>query len=153
VNSTLEKQLFTSDGRYFTDLELQTLETYCQSYSTRLQTYQLLQKYASTIVIQALKKMQQTDEAVIQQYGETCQRDIADVLRYIALAILRDDPGIFREQLLLWMQTIMTAFKKESQSAKAYRIVQEIVGAHFPLVNAQLIHPYLNLVVETLTAK
>lgn len=150
MNNLLQKQFNDADGRYLTDSEIQPLESYLESYRARLATYQLLQEKSDQLVLQTLRQMIQTDREVVQRYGEICRRDLNDVLRYIAASILRDSEDKFREQLLLWLQTIMIALNKQEQSAKAYMLLQELINKTFPVEHVQLIRPYLDLVISAL---
>jgi hypothetical protein len=152
MNSTLEQTIYQADGRYFTDSELTHLENYLGSYQLRLETYQLLQERGDQLVLQALRKLAQTDRGVVQEHGEKCKRDMGYVLCSLALAILKDDENGFREQLILWMQNIMSALRKEAQSARAYRFLQDVIREQVSAPSAELINRYLTDFIEALTA-
>ncbi len=152
MNTTLTKQVLQADGRYFNDLELQTLELYEQTFSLRLQTYNLLSQQADSLILQTLRRMLVIDRAAIQAHGETCKRDMSYVLRSVALAILKDDEEGYKQTLILWMQNIMAALNKESQSSRAYRLMQEVVRETMPSESAGLVNHYLELFITALTA-
>ncbi len=152
MNTTLSKQVLQADGRYFNDLELQTLEQYQQTFSLRLQTYHLLSQQADSLIMQTLRRMLVVDRAAIQAHGETCKRDMGYVLRSVALAILKDDEEGYKQTLILWMQNIMAALNKESQSSRAYRLMQEVVRETMPLESAGLVNHYLELFITALNA-
>jgi mannitol-1-phosphate/altronate dehydrogenase len=152
MNSTLEATLRQADGRYFNDAELQPLEGYVQTYALRLETYSLLGEQSEKLVLQTLRKLAQTDRHTIQEHGEKCKRDMSYVVRSIAIAILKDDEDAFNQQVVLWMQNIMTALHKESQSARAYRLLTEVVAENFPAANAKLVNDNLETFITALTA-
>jgi hypothetical protein len=150
MNSTLEQHIREADGRYFTDLELRPLEGYLQSFQVRSTTYALLCEKSDLFIQQVLDKLAVIDSAVIHEHGETCRRDMSYVLRAIALAVLKDDDEGFREQLILWMQNIMMALRKEAQSARAYQFLQEIVTQQMPPECANLVNRNLQAFIQAL---
>ncbi|MBC6422826.1 MAG: phycobilisome protein [Hormoscilla sp. SP5CHS1] len=132
LNHTLEQSLIEADGRYLNSTELYPLEQYIRSYTTRLETYQQLGKHSEKLVIQALRKFAQAYPELIRQHGGSCKYDMSEVLRYIALSILRDDELFFKEQMMLWFDTIMRAYKKTNHYTTAYRYLQKAVDATLP---------------------
>ncbi len=151
MNTTLTKHVLQADGRYFNDVELQTLEHYQQTFSLRLQTYNLLGQHADHLIMETLRQMLAVDRQAIQTHGETCKRDMTYVLRSVALAILKDDEEGYKQTLILWMQNIMAALNKESQSSRAYRLMQDVVKQTMPTESAALVNHYLGLFIDALT--
>ncbi|HEY9624875.1 MAG TPA: hypothetical protein V6C78_31395 [Crinalium sp.] len=151
MNNALKQNIYQADGRYFTDVELGVLDGYCQTYPARLQTYNILCEKADTLVEQALQKLAQTDGAVVTTHKEACVRDMNYVLRSVAIAILKDDHEGFRQQLVLWMQNIMAALRKEAQSAKAYMFLQDVVKVSMPVESAKLVNDTLDEFIRALT--
>jgi hypothetical protein len=150
MNTILAQSIREADGRYLSDSELDTLDTYVGSYSDRLKTYGLLHDRSEEFILMALKTLAQTDAQTIREHKDKCVRDMGYVLRGIAIAILRDDPRAFREEVLLWMQNIMAALHKEKQSSRAYRLLQEVVVAELPAESAALINGYLEEFITAL---
>jgi hypothetical protein len=112
LNHTLENNFLEADGRYLNMQELEPLERYCQSYNMRMEAYQLLRDRSERLVIMALQKLAQTYPELIQQHGPRCKYDMSEVLRYIAVAVLRDDEIFFKEQMMAWLDTILLAHKR-----------------------------------------
>lgn len=150
LNHELEQRVLDADGRYLDAQELYPLEQYIQSYSTRLHTYQQLRDNSEKIVIHALRKMAQTYPELIQQHGQRCKYDMSEVLRYIALSILRDDETFFKEQMTVWLDTILLAYKRNSHCVAGYRNLQDAIVATLPGNDVTLIRPYLEIVIQTL---
>jgi hypothetical protein len=69
----------------------------------------------------------------------------------VAIAILKDDHEGFRQQLVLWMQNIMAALRKEAQSAKAYMFLQDVVKVSMPVESAKLVNDTLDEFIRALT--
>lgn len=149
MNTTLAKDFRGAEGRYLTNEELILLENYAQTYTTRVRTYLFVENHAEQLITMALQQLAQTDQQVVQQYHQRCRRDMGDVLRLSARAILMDDPDDFHD-FALWMQNMMRAVKKEAQSARAYSILQTIIQKHFPPDCAILINTHLQQVIENL---
>lgn len=150
LNHTLNKNILAADGRYLNSHELHPLEQYVQSFATRLETYQQLRDNGEKLVLFSLRKLANTYPELIQQHGARCKYDMTEVIRYIAVAVLRDDEIFFREQLMVWLDTILLAHKCNSHCMVVYRNLQEAIAITFPAANASLIRPYLDLLTQSL---
>jgi hypothetical protein len=150
INHTLEDKILAADGLYLDGQGLRPFEQFAQSYTTRLETYQNLRDKGATLVIQALRKLAQEYPDIVQKHAQRCQYDMSEVLRYVALSILRDDEIFFKEQMIDWLDTILMAHKRHTHCAFAYRHLLEAINANFPASQSSLIRPYLDLVVTTL---
>lgn len=150
LNHTLERILLQADGRYLNIQELEVVERYVQTYATRLQTYEQLREHGDKLVVAALRKLMQVQPELVQQHGPRCKYDLTEVLRYIALAVLRDDETFFREQLLFWLDTVLLAHGRTENCVIVYRSLKDAVAKALPAANAQLIHPYLDSVIQSL---
>lgn len=150
LNHTLEKSFLKADGRYLSVQELSPLEHYVQSYAVRLHTYQQLRDNSEKLVVYSLRKLAQTYPDLVQQHGQRCKYDMTEVLRYVALSVLRDDEVFFKEQMMSWLDTILLAHKKTAYCVVAYRHLQEAIATAFPAAGATLIRPYLDIIVQSL---
>jgi hypothetical protein len=150
LNHTLEKSVLEADGRYLNAQELSPLEQYAQSYTVRLHTYQQLRDGGEALVIHALRKLAQNHPELIQQHGQRCKYDMTEVLRYVALSVLRDDAIFFKEQMMSWLDTILLAHKKTAHCVMAYRFLQEAIAATLPAEDAALTRPYFDMVMQSL---
>lgn len=150
LNHTLTRVVNDADGIYLNDQALQPLEHYVQSYTARLEAYQQLQEHSPQLIQQALRKLAQVHPELLQQHGQRCVYDMTEVVRYIALSVLRDDEAFFREQMLSWLDTILLAHKRNDQCAIAYRYLQEAIQTSLPSSRSSLIRPYLDIVLQAL---
>lgn len=98
LNYKLDKAILNADGRYLDSQEIYPLESYIQSYTTRLRAYQHLQEHGEKLVILAIRELTQVDPELIQQHRPPCKYDMTKVLRYMALSILRDNELLFKEK-------------------------------------------------------
>lgn len=152
LNHLLERTIAEADGRYLDTQELYPLEQYVQSYTTRLHTYQFLRDNGDKLVIYALRKLAQAYPDLVQQHGQRCKYDMTEVLRYMAVAILRDDETLFKEQMIAWLDTILLAYKRTAHCVVAYRHLQEAIAASLPPQDASLTRPYIEIVTQALQA-
>ncbi|MDA0674211.1 MAG: hypothetical protein O3C67_10970 [Cyanobacteria bacterium] len=144
MKRTFTTTLREADGRYLSDNELDPLETYWSSFAIRAQTYQLLRDQADTLVLQALRRLAQTQRATVQTHGQKCQRDMAYALSCIAKAVLTDEAQDFQEDFALWMENITHALHKGESAAQAYGFLKQAIQAQLPETSAQLVMPYLD---------
>lgn len=152
LNRALEKQIIDAEGRYLTAKELKALEDYTNGFAARLETYQILSEQSSAIVLGALKKFARVHPEIIQQSGKRCQYDMGEVLRYIALSILRDDEFLFLEKVMFWLDTVLRAHQKQAACTKAYQYLQEAIDETLPAASCDLVRPYINTVLSSLQA-
>ncbi|MDX2216239.1 MAG: hypothetical protein SFY66_23435 [Oculatellaceae cyanobacterium bins.114] len=150
LNHTLTQKVLEADGSYLDAQGLKPLEQYLQTYATRLETYQHIRDQSQKLVQQAIKKLSQIYPELVQKHGQRCQYDMSEVLRYVALAILRDDEVFFKEQMMSWLDTILLAHKRNAHCMVAYRYLMEAINATLPPASSSLIRPYLDNVTLTL---
>ncbi|MBD0334663.1 MAG: phycobilisome protein [Cyanobacteria bacterium Co-bin13] len=150
LNHSLEKQIVAADGRYLTPEELRSLENYVNSYAQRLETYQKISQHSDAMVLNALKKFARVHPEIIQQSAKRCQYDMSEVLRYIALSILRDDEFLFLEKVMFWLDTVLRAHHKQAACSKAYQYLQEAIDETLTPASCSLIRPYISIVLNSL---
>jgi Phycobilisome protein len=150
LNHTLDRNVFEADGGYLDTQGLRPLEQYLTTYVPRLETYQNLRDQSKQLVQQTLKKFGQAYPEIIQKHGPRCQYDMLEVLRYIALAILRDDEVFFKEQMMSWLDTILLAHKRNSHCLTCYRHLQEAINTSLPPASSNLIRPYMDGIILAL---
>jgi hypothetical protein len=150
MNHVLTEHIYRADGRYFTDSELNLLTDFIHTYQTRLNAYAILSERANQFVKQAVQKLAQTDGHAVREHQEKCERDMEYVLRSIAVAILKNDEEGFKQHLILWMQNIMAALHKDTQSARAYKFLQDAIKSGVSEDCARLILDYLDEFIAAL---
>uniref|UniRef100_A0ACD5GTH8 Uncharacterized protein n=1 Tax=Desertifilum tharense IPPAS B-1220 TaxID=1781255 RepID=A0ACD5GTH8_9CYAN len=64
-----------------------------------------------------------------------------------------DDAELLRDRLLFWMQTVMKAFDAQRSCNVTYHVMQQVVQSLFPLDEASLLCPILELNRSLLGAK
>ncbi|MGB3491769.1 MAG: hypothetical protein WBA57_03500 [Elainellaceae cyanobacterium] len=153
MNSTLAKKITNADGRYLADTELHAFHDFASGYSVRRSAYEYLQQHADEIVLTTLRQLMPSHRQAIQQHGDLCKRDMSYVLRYAAISMLKDDQAGFVEELVLWMQNILFALKKEQQSLKFYQELQSVLRQQMPVQEAALINQYLDSFTEALSVR
>lgn len=150
LNRSLQEKVLEADGDYLNTQGLRSFEQYTETYAIRLETYQQLRDQSATLILQALRKFAQVQPELIQRHGQRCQYDMAEVLRYVALSVLRDDEVFFKEQMIAWLDTILLAYKRHHQCVTGYRYLLDAINAALPPSSCTLIRPYLDLVITLL---
>ncbi|MBE9100432.1 phycobilisome protein [Vacuolonema iberomarrocanum] len=148
-NHDIDQCFLDADGAYLDARGLQMFESFAQTYSQRLETYNALREQNASLVQGALKKMSQMYPGLMQRHGKRCQYDMSEVVRYMALAILRDDEVFFKEMMMSWLDTVLVAYKHHNHCATAYRLLQEMVDTQMP-ESRMVVRPYLDSVISIL---
>lgn len=152
--SQLERLTRSIDGRYASDAELQFLAVYLRSYSLRVQTYQKLQELEAAIVQETYSKVRAIDSQLFYQGQEDIsikwKRDTTRVLRYVAAAVLSDDPQTFRQRFLLWFQSIMRSFGTQKSCDITYKVLQSVMENYLAAAQAELVLPLLEMTRQSL---
>jgi len=149
LNHEMDECFLNADGAYLDSRGLQVLEQYAESYAARLEAYNALREHSTDMVNAALDKMAQQNPEVIQKHRPRCLYDMTQVLRYIALSILRNDEIFFKEMMMSWLDTVLLAYKRNEHCATSYRFLQEIIDARMP-ASSSMVRPYLDVVILAL---
>jgi hypothetical protein len=150
LNHTLDRNVLDADGDYLGTQGLNILENYFQTYTVRLEAYTQLREQNEQFVQQALKSFERTHPEIVQQHTKRCLYDMTEVVRYIAVSILRDDEVFFKEQLMSWLDTVLLAHKKHTQCIVAYRHLRDVIKAKLPVACNALVQPYIDNIIVAL---
>lgn len=150
INSQLEELIGKSEGRYMTAKELQPLKHYMETVSERSKTYLLLQEKSDLLVRHALKKLMSVHPDTVKKNAKRCYYDMSMLVRYLALAMLRDDSHFFNEVIVLWQANILTAYRQQKACLDAYGHLQETFKDHLPTSANRLIEPYMDMMLQLL---
>ncbi len=147
--SQLDHLSVAVDGRYATDTELMFFQSYLPTARLRFGLYQKLQQLETKIVQEVLAQLQ-TQEPDLLKMGDQdltakWQRDTVRTLRYAAVAILIDDPDLYKERMLLWFQTIMRSFRAGHSCNVTYQAMQVIIRKYLSVEEAAIICPLLEM--------
>lgn len=138
-----------ADGRYATAEELQFLKDYLQSLELRVSAYEKIQSAEEKIIHLVEEKKQSLNANLFQlnsrDITQVCRRDMVNVLRCSAAALLINDFDRLRDGLLLWYQTIVRAFKYERYAQVTYQVIQDAVNQYLTPEEAALFRPILEL--------
>ena len=148
MNRTLDEKISTVDNVYLTDSDLFSLERFANSFSVRVKTYNLLRDRADETTIQALKLLAQQYPELVQKQLQRCRYDMSQLIRYMSLAILRDDETFFRESLLDWHTNIIHSYNISTECSTAYSLLKAVLEKILPSESFALIKPYLELSVS-----
>ncbi len=145
----LNRLSIEADGRYATPRELQFLKEYLQSIEQRTSTYEKIKAAEETILKDVESKIAAIDPNLFRRgnrdLSETCRRDRKILLRHLALTALLGDRDRLRDSLLLWLQTILRAFKFQHPADITHQVMGPVVGQHLNSQENDLFQPGLNL--------
>lgn len=138
-----------ADGRYATDDELKFLDDYLSTIETRVSAYETIRENEEQIIYrwEAAKRGIKQDVFHMgdRDVSEICRRDMTNVFRCSATAILFNDLDRLREGLLIWYQTIVRAFKYDKYTNITYSVIQETIKEFLKPEEVELMLPALKL--------
>lgn len=138
-----------ADGRYATSEELRFVKDYLQSLDQRVSAYNKIQAAEEEIINKVEEQIRERDSSLFckgsRDVTSICRRDRVYVLRYSAATLLSNDLERLRENLLIWYQTIVRAFKDEQTAGVTYQVMQEIVKQYLTPQEVALFSPILEL--------
>lgn len=142
--ANFNQTVMQADGRFLNDPELQALQTYAQSFSTRQTAYQRLSKNSEALIIAALRQLATTHRQEVQTNGAKCKRDMDYVLKEIAQAVLMGDSEVFQQGFALWMENITRAVHTTDSAAQAYTCLKVVIKQAMPADCEALVVPYID---------
>ncbi|MBD2100555.1 phycobilisome protein [Leptolyngbya sp. FACHB-261] len=143
------------EGRYLRDSELDSLARYARELEIRTQTYQRLQVVEAEVIAVLESTIQKRDPSLFL-YGredatQKWRRDTRLTYRLIAKAVLLDDAeGL--ESFLLWMQTVMRAFRAQRCCDATYALLEAVLLQQLRETELALVAPFVRSVRQTLGA-
>ena len=138
-----------ADGRYATDDELKFIDDYLDTVETRVSTYETIRENEEQIIYrwEAAKRGIKQDVFHMgdRDVSEICRRDMTNIFRCSATAILFNDLDRLREGLLIWYQTIVRAFKYDKYTNITYAVIQDTIKEFLKPEEVELMLPALKL--------
>ena len=145
----LNRLSIEADGRYATPRELQFLKEYLQSIEQRASAYEKIKAAEENILKEVETKLEAIDPNLFtrgnRDLSGTCRRDRKILLRHLALTTLLGDRDRLRDSLLLWLQTILRAFKFQHPADLTHQVMSPVVEQHLTSQENDLFQPGLNL--------
>lgn len=136
-----------TDGRYATAAELNFLRQYLDSLDTRITAYQELRESQDKIIERVKKEKRkgiENSNGNSDELPDICIRDMRDMLRFSASAMLFNDLEHLRD-VLLWYKTIVRAFGYDGCMDDNYHLLEDMVNIYLPPEKAGLMTPSLKL--------
>lgn len=147
MNRQIQQIISTSEGRYLSVSEQDLLRDFAQGIEGRLAAMTEISGKENTIISAAVQDIFRAYPDVEKKYKtaqQSCYRDLALVLRYTTLAMVRNDPDYLTDVLLTWLSTILRGVGFTPQFMEdAYTILERTAGKELSPSSAKLIQPYL----------
>jgi hypothetical protein len=138
-----------ADGRYATAKELQFLKDYMDSVDQRMSAYEKIRDAEAEIIQQIEAEKQAVDPKLFwmgnRDITDICRRDMTNILRLSAAAVLLNDLDRLRDAVLLWYRTIVRSYNYPQYADVTYPIVREVVQQHLSTEESRVMLPALQL--------
>ena len=138
-----------ADGRYAKPEELQFLKGYFQSFDERVSAYEKIRTAEEEIIRQVEAKMRSMDPSLFRSVSgditDTWRKDVVQLLRYAAAALLFNDQDRLREGLLIWHTTIAKSYKFDRTCKTTFKVMPEVARQYLTPQEAALFCPILEL--------
>jgi hypothetical protein len=146
MNNHIEQLLSDAEGRYLEPTEQSALIEFASGLDHRLAVMRALQQHEADIIeatMQALWKEHPEMKVKHPHAYKKGVRDMTLVLRYAAMAMVRECHDYFEQKVLHWFKTILVAFDMTDPIRFAYselirQTERRLSAAHF-----ETIAPYL----------
>jgi hypothetical protein len=148
ITRSFEDMLLEPERAYLKDGDLNKLESYAREFADRLRAYELVRDNADQIVDNALQLMLK-DYPERANNQEKCKYDMTIVLRYMALSMLREDEQFFRDKMIDWLGTVITAGTVRAECAAGYPKLYEAISQQLPAPCAAMFKPYIDISLAT----
>jgi hypothetical protein len=155
MNRTIEKMFNDAEGRYLEPTEQSKLTGFAETLETRLSVMRSVQQHEEEMVENAIDTAMNEHPDMPSKHNfarEKAERDMTLVLRYCAMAMVRDDEDFLNHKLLHWFRTIVRAFEMEHSIDTAYAELMKQARDHLDGHEYEMLEPYLELVHQNLTA-
>jgi hypothetical protein len=154
MNTRLETIFSDAEGRYLQGAEERALLDYAESVPSRLAATKAVEAAEDTIIDETLAEIWSRHPDFEHKHPaakDRARRDITLVLRYAALAMLRNDETLLTERLLYWLATILAAQNMTTVVDTAYRTLALRTEANIAPEHTARMAPYLKLAHGILT--
>ena len=153
----LDKIVAEEPGRYLTTEEQDALLRESRYFEPRITAARDAQAHEAEVVKRAV-------DAVLKRYdfrgrytygAEKCYRDVGQVYRWCAFAMLLDDRKMLEDKLLLWMRAIIQSldFPGANESIRmTYKLLTDESRRALRPASFQLMEPFLRAAEEILPA-
>lgn len=147
MNRQLTELFAAAEGRYLNAAEQTALRDFAQGLEARLAAMTEISAKETVIVERTVKEVFSAYPDIEKKFKnamKTCIRDETLVLRYAAMAMLRNDPQYLNDTLLTWMATILKGvgfaphFIEDTYKTLALSVSKELTPA-----TAKLLHPFI----------
>ncbi len=154
MNPQLESILNDTEGRYLEATEQSELIDFANSLEDRLRAMRSVQQHESQVIKAAMESLWDEYPEMKTEHVDAYERGVRDmtlVLRYTALAMVRDSEAFLEQKLLHWFKTILEAFDMSEPVAFAYRCLRDELQQAMPAEDFALLDPFIERTCEILS--
>lgn len=136
--------LFEAPDKHYLDAnDLNVLSQYVSSIPERVNVYRALRDQEISVmqaVADALQQQSSQSEALV----ERSVRNGLMVLRYVAMAMLLDDPGFVEERLRGWLPEIIKAYETQALDRQLFQLLEQKLATVLTPPQLHLLKPNLD---------
>lgn len=155
MNEKIEALLANAEGRYLEATEQSVMTDFAFTLEQRLRAMRSIQQHEANVV-------KATMDALWEKYPDMKTRhvdgykkgtrDLTLVLRYNALAMVRDSVEFLDQKLLFWFRTIISAFEMNEPLQFAYQQLSRELQNHLDGEDFKLVEPFISRTLEILAS-
>lgn len=145
----LSRLTIETDGRYARASEVQFLKNYFKSIEIRVSAYEKIRTAETEIISKVEAKMKAMDAKLFinaaGDFTETWRKDIVQLLRYSAAALLLNEQDHLQEGLLLWHKTIAQSYQFDRTCNTTFKVMPEVMKEYLTSEEIAILIPLLAL--------
>ncbi|MEM9696368.1 MAG: hypothetical protein AAGA56_27740 [Myxococcota bacterium] len=149
MNVEFEDLIKKAEGRYFNDHEAGRLRGYAEGLISRLNTVQALEAKEEAILDRVEKTLHRKEKGLEDRYGPDVwrryRRDLQQVIRYSALAMLQRDPDFLVDKLSSWLYTVLAGLVNIDEVVRAYTVLRNVCEEQLEESDAAAFLPFLDM--------
>ncbi|MEM7770310.1 MAG: hypothetical protein AAGA75_13890 [Cyanobacteria bacterium P01_E01_bin.6] len=143
MQTTIESMFDNAENRYLELEELNILTTYVESLPERIDAYRCLRDQEVTIMQKVADQLETNFSTESQQTLERCLKNALLVMRYAAMAMLRNDAESLDRQLMGWLTETNAVYNTQTIDTVLYQLLNQQLGSILTQAQLTLFRPHL----------
>lgn len=152
MNTGLRKIFVQSEGRFFSDTESASIRSWAAMMPDRISAARAMElaedDLVETVATQFMSRA--GEQSRIKDALPKTERDLRLILRYIALAYVRDDQGWFQRAFAEWIAEIFRGFATRETRVLLGDLIRRAIDDRLDPAYARGFEPYTAILAEAL---
>ncbi|MEB3213116.1 MAG: hypothetical protein VKL39_17325 [Leptolyngbyaceae bacterium] len=151
MHPTIESMFDAAENRYLEQDELTVLTSYVESLPERIETYRCLRDKEVTLMQAVADQLETQFSNESQQVLERCLKNALLIMRYVAMAMLQNDPEILDQKLMAWLRETNAVYNTQAIDAALYPLISRQLASTLTASQLDLVRPYLSTAEQAFT--